>query len=624
MFEDVSMKGPELQLVRASTYATLFASSASPRHTLTPWQFWQSLPVASKLLVVVVAAEACLWLGFISGTGASIATACSTDASQCWAERWQAMATTLAAQLCLAYLTLDAIHKENGLQLLTSISFTVLSGLLWLIFVAVLEPLSLAWRLGLAGCFIAAALLNSWLAFITYQQFGWRVHSKLACDYRRKHAVEKQQLYFLVSRFKTLLRFSWHALLVNTVSCLVLALTAQRAEAAGTNAALLTVPLSAMHEQAARFGSAGAAVVPSALLTAPGNLSAVLLNGGSIAGGADAAAAALPSASQGAAGSSAAVTGMLASLPVWLLPMAWLVVTHLAVARNSKRLEQLSTATVPLALLLPALPLFWAFSPQFMWPERLAVRVLLLAVPMTALVALLAAAWLSMRAVMRQFRLPFVQELLAEAADGSLDSAAHQDAPEQLQPLLDGSWLLKPSYVLELSTDLTTLRWAWNKYILLYYVDSITADADRLTLTLHMVLDPDLTLAFDDPKTYDQWESGLQLLLHMLTGAAPGCRFLSAGKSSGKGLPCIAGSSFTSLNSYTCGIGHANFSGTQLFAPQAAAAPGQVSQHSLVMTALNVQYGLQHGLVGSGEGSSSAAGQSVRRMSRNSFLRASR
>lgn len=61
--------------------------------------------------------------------------ACSTDASQCWAERWQAMATTLAAQLCLAYLTLDAIHKENGLQLLTSISFTVLSGLLWLIFV---------------------------------------------------------------------------------------------------------------------------------------------------------------------------------------------------------------------------------------------------------------------------------------------------------------------------------------------------------------------------------------------------------------------------------------------------------------------------------------------------------
>jgi hypothetical protein len=64
----------------------------------------------------------------------------------------------------------------------------------------VLEPLSLAWRLGLACCFIAASLLNAWLAFITYQQFGWRAHSKLACDYRRKHAVDKQRLYFLVSR----------------------------------------------------------------------------------------------------------------------------------------------------------------------------------------------------------------------------------------------------------------------------------------------------------------------------------------------------------------------------------------------------------------------------------------
>lgn len=48
-----------------------------------------------------------------------------------------------------------------------------------------------------------------------------------------------------------------------------------------------------------------------------------------------------------------------------------------------------------------------------------------------------------------------MQELLAEAADGSLDSAAHQDAPEQLQPLLDGSWLvswqlLSPSLLLSL------------------------------------------------------------------------------------------------------------------------------------------------------------------------------
>jgi hypothetical protein len=190
----------------------------------------------------------------------------------------------------------------------------------------------------LAGCFVAAAVLNGWLSFITYQQFGWRVHSKLACDYRRKHALEKQQLYFLVSRFRTLLRFSWHAALVNMVSCLVLALTAQHTEAAARGAALLTVPLTAVQEQPVRFSSAGVAVVQPALMAAPGNVSAVLLDGGLTGNGQE---------------GRSAVTGLLASLPAWLLPMAWLIVAHFTVARNSKRLEQLSTATLPLALLLP-------------------------------------------------------------------------------------------------------------------------------------------------------------------------------------------------------------------------------------------------------------------------------
>jgi hypothetical protein len=144
-----------------------------------------------------------------------------------------------------------------------------------------------------------------------------------------------------------------------------------------------------------------------------------------------------------------------------------------------------------------------------------------------------------------------------------------------------------------------------------------------------MVLDPDLTLAFDDPKTYDQWESALQLLLHMLTGAAPGSRFLSAGKTSGKGLPDIAGSSSVPMDSFTYN-NNSSYSSSQLVGPQAAAAGGvgQVSQHSLVMTALNVQYGLQQdlagGVLGSLQGGSSATGPGVRRMSRNSFLRASR
>ena len=42
----------------------------------------------------------------------------------------------------------------------------------------------------------------------------------------------------------------------------------------------------------------------------------------------------------------------------------------------------------------------------------------------------------------------------------------------------------------QLSADLTTLRWAWNKYVVLYYVDALTIVPTDWTITLHMVLDP--------------------------------------------------------------------------------------------------------------------------------------
>lgn len=123
----------------------------------------------------------------------------------------------------------------------------------------------------------------------------------------------------------------------------------------------------------------------------------------------------------------------------------------------------------------------------------------------------------------------------------------------------------------QLSSDFTTLRWAWNKYILLYYVDSLTADSDALTITLHMALDPDLTLKFKDPKTYDIWESGLRLLLAMLTGPAPD--HVGAGGN----LHCADGGA-----------------GGSMTGSQRSLSIGTVSaQHGLVMTALNIQRGVQ-------------------------------
>jgi hypothetical protein len=136
----------------------------------------------------------------------------------------------------------------------------------------------------------------------------------------------------------------------------------------------------------------------------------------------------------------------------------------------------------------------------------------------------------------------------------------------------------------QLSADLTTLRWAWNKYVLLYYVDGLSAEPAARTLTLHMALDPDLTLAFEDTRTYEVWEGGLRLLLAQLTGGVGGGGMppdLSVGDSSG----------------------HTTTS--------------WVPQHQLVLTALQLQDGVL-------AGGSSRRNLSKRRLATTSFLAASK
>lgn len=213
--------------------------------------------------------------------------------------------------------------------------------------------------------------------------------------------------------------------------------------------------------------------------------------------------------------------------------------------------------------------------------------------------------------------------------NSSSDSSRVQQLASQLLQL----WRAVVAFVLcsskrwrffQLSTDLTTLRWAWNKYILLYYVDSVTADTDKLTITLHMVLDPDLTLAFDDPKTYDQWDSGLQLLLHMLTGAAPGAVFCGP-----KGDGSAAGFSFQDSNTqgsaaagYNLGCA-AHAACEDVPGLQSATAAAPLSQHSLIMTALNAQFGFEGALGAQRQGGRVSPGLTANQK-RNSFLKGSR
>lgn len=70
----------------------------------------------------------------------------------------------------------------------------------------------------------------------------------------------------------------------------------------------------------------------------------------------------------------------------------------------------------------------------------------------------------------------------------------------------------------QLSIDATTLRWSWNKYVLLYSVESLSSDPAQLTIVLHCVLEPDLQLTFQDAITWGQWSEGFQLALQLITG----------------------------------------------------------------------------------------------------------
>jgi hypothetical protein len=49
--------------------------------------------------------------------------------------------------------------------------------------------------------FAGVSLLHCWLTWLTHQQFGWRVHSKINCDFRLKNAELKQRLYFQINKW---------------------------------------------------------------------------------------------------------------------------------------------------------------------------------------------------------------------------------------------------------------------------------------------------------------------------------------------------------------------------------------------------------------------------------------
>lgn len=68
-----------------------------------------------------------------------------------------------------------------------------------------------------------AASVTTGFAFMTYRKFGWRIHSRLACDLRLKNAAERTLIFFAKNRFATLAKLDFQVLFFqNSISKIIL------------------------------------------------------------------------------------------------------------------------------------------------------------------------------------------------------------------------------------------------------------------------------------------------------------------------------------------------------------------------------------------------------------------
>ncbi|PRW44254.1 3-phosphoshikimate 1-carboxyvinyltransferase isoform A [Chlorella sorokiniana] len=116
---------------------------------------------------------------------------------------------------------------------------------------------------------------------------------------------------------------------------------------------------------------------------------------------------------------------------------------------------------------------------------------------------------------------------------GSASMAANSGAVSgdpRLAPMQTGAWLGKPTQrnprkirFFQLSHDGSTLRWGWNKFVRLYYVDDLICNDEELTISLAFPFEAELVLKFPDAATYQAWRRGFaHLLLCLMAPDAPG------------------------------------------------------------------------------------------------------
>lgn len=239
------------------------------------------------------------------------------------------------------------------------------------------------------------------------------------------------------------------------------------------------------------------------------------------------------------------------SISMYVFLGGWLFMCHRAVMRERVRLALAADITMPVAHVCSASVVALAFHYRSSLDQAHGFGYLIF----YSVLFLIGRTAVSLDSRLLSKRFGSLRK--GAAPKNSHSNAADVDFPEELLPLMKGAWLQKTTVkqiealtqdgctpsawficagtgksgegirrrrrgggshwrFFQLSHDGSTLRWDWEKYVLLMHVESITCRDEDLIINLSFTLDPDLILAFPTRPIYDAWRTGLLLLMRLL------------------------------------------------------------------------------------------------------------
>ncbi|KAL3160650.1 hypothetical protein ABBQ32_010571 [Trebouxia sp. C0010 RCD-2024] len=417
----------------------------SLRKAISSGQFWESLPLMSKIFLLASCTDALLIIAF----------SIQQMASSTQGELLHISLVMLVTSIFFLWFAWDAIICENAFELLASgvLGLAVCARIIYFV-VRRSEPGESdhpqADRADKAVAAIALFLQVVVLTFgyITWGQFGWRTYSKLAADMRIKDADQQRKSFVLVNCFTTLLKLDIQFLII---LCMV-----------GLDVGIQTGEARKNH--------------PLIIANSVG----------------------------------------LVVMAIW----GWLA--YRAVKHEDTKLAWGLTVLLPIMYILPVVDITLGYASSGYETASNAKETLIFSAALV--MAVRTAVWAFMHLLQKRFKYVAQQRQLMLGKTSTANGLT--PAPTlhiELAPLMRGAWIGKPSpkapkkrRFFQLSHDGSTLRWSWNKYIIMYYVEDIEAQDDALELTLKMALEPDLRLRFFDAAQFSTWKQGFETLQQLL------------------------------------------------------------------------------------------------------------